>query len=149
MKILLATDGSEYSTAAAKKLCDIFGGLLDSEIKIVSVYEPMQPIAAEPFAVSAEYYNEISEASRNQAASFASAAVDLVKVRCPEASISHEVLSGKPAPEIVQHAEQWGADMIIVGSHGRGFWGRLLGSVSNGVVNHAPCTVMVVRKPPE
>jgi len=149
MKILLTTDGSEYSTAAAEKLCDVFGGLSDSEIKVVSVYEPMQPIAAEPFAVSAEYYNEISEASRNQAASFASAAADLVKGRCPEARISNEVLSGKPAPQIVQFAEKWGADLIIVGSHGRGFWGRLLGSVSNGIVNHAPCTVMVVRKSPD
>ena len=38
------------------------------------------------------------------------------------------------------------ADLIVVGSHGRGFWGRLLGSVSNGVVHHAPCSVLVVRK---
>ena len=39
-------------------------------------------------------------------------------------------------------------DLIVVGSHGRGFWGRLLGSVSDGVVHHAPCSVLVVRKPP-
>ena len=48
--------------------------------------------------------------------------------------------------QIIELAREWGADLIVVGSHGRGFWGRLLGSVSTGVVHHAPCSVLVVRK---
>ena len=62
--------------------------------------------------------------------------------------LTTEVLCGPPAQEIVQQAEDWGADLVVVGSHGYGFWSRaLLGSVSNSVVHHAPCSVLVVRKP--
>jgi nucleotide-binding universal stress UspA family protein len=53
---------------------------------------------------------------------------------------------GRPAQGIIQTATDWPADLIVVGSHGYGFWGRLaLGSVSAGVVNHAPCSVLVVK----
>jgi nucleotide-binding universal stress UspA family protein len=47
---------------------------------------------------------------------------------------------------ITEEAQKWEADLIIVGSHGQSFWSRaLLGSVSNAVVNHAPCSVLVVK----
>jgi nucleotide-binding universal stress UspA family protein len=50
---------------------------------------------------------------------------------------------------ILEAADQFGADLLIVGSHGRGFWGRLtLGSVSDAVVHHAKYPVLVVRTGP-
>lgn len=56
------------------------------------------------------------------------------------------VIQGSPKQAIVEEAETWGADLIIMGSHGYGFWQRaLLGSVSSSVVHHAPCSVLVVR----
>jgi nucleotide-binding universal stress UspA family protein len=62
------------------------------------------------------------------------------------AGIETEVLGGAPQRAIVERARDWGADLIVVGSHGYGFWSRaLLGSISNAVVNHAPCSVLVVR----
>jgi nucleotide-binding universal stress UspA family protein len=146
MKIIIATDGSEYSMAAAEECCSFFGTGENPEIKVISVYEPMQPIATEPFAVSAEYYDEITAASRREAEHFAAEAEKMVRERCPGINVSSETLAGKPAHQIVEFAENWPADLVVVGSHGRGFWGRLLGSVSNSVVTHAPCTVMVVRK---
>ncbi|HSI88091.1 MAG TPA: universal stress protein [Pyrinomonadaceae bacterium] len=146
MKIIIATDGSEYSTAAVEECCSFFGTDADTEIKVIAVYEPMQPIATEPFALSAEYYDEITAASRNEAEHFAAEAVNLIRDRCPGVTVSSETLAGKPAHQIVEYAENWPADLVVVGSHGRGFWGRLLGSVSNSVVTHAPCTVMVVRR---
>ena len=147
MKVLLATDGSEYSEAAANKTCEMFGRLPDTEIKIVSVYEPFQPIASEPFAVSAEYYREMTDAAKNNAAHFIESTEATVRGRCPEAQISTDLLEGKPSARIVEFAEEWGANASVAGSHCRGFWGRLLGSVSNAVVNHAPCSVLVVRRP--
>lgn len=147
MKILFATDGSDFSEAAANKCCMMFGGTPESEIKVVSVYEPFQPIASEPFAVSAEYYREMTQSAQKQAEHFAESAAEKMREQCPSAEINFEVLEGKPSARIVEFAEEWKADVIVVGSHGRGFWGRLLGSVSNAVVNHAPCSVMVVRKP--
>jgi len=53
---------------------------------------------------------------------------------------------GKASTEIVKVAREWAADMIVIGSHGRGGVTRLLvGSVAEAVVRHAPCPVLVVR----
>ena len=53
---------------------------------------------------------------------------------------------GRPALEIRAHAEQIGADMIVIGSHGRsGLAGIMLGSTANGVLHNAPCDVLTVR----
>lgn len=56
------------------------------------------------------------------------------------------VWEGDPGQSIVDAAVAEQADMIVVGSHGRGAVGRfLIGSVSDHVVRHAPCPVLVVR----
>ena len=53
---------------------------------------------------------------------------------------------GKPATKIVEAAKNWPADLIVIGSHGRGGVERLLlGSVAESVVRHASCPVLVVR----
>jgi nucleotide-binding universal stress UspA family protein len=53
---------------------------------------------------------------------------------------------GAPAAEIVKAASEWRADLIVVGSHGRGGIERaLVGSVADGVLRHTPCPVLVVR----
>jgi nucleotide-binding universal stress UspA family protein len=57
-----------------------------------------------------------------------------------------EVRSGSPAPTIVAFAEEWQADLVIMGSHGRtGVARLLLGSVARSVLHHAGCSVLVVR----
>jgi len=149
MKIILGTDGSEFSDAAADKCSEMFGSIDGAQIRVVCAFEEVQVIAAEPFALSPEYYQAMADAARKQAEHFAQTTVERMKDRCEKASVSHEVLTGKPANCIVEFAKEWNADLIVVGSHGRGFWGRMLGSVSNGVVNHAPCSVIVVRKSAE
>jgi len=64
-----------------------------------------------------------------------------------EGSAAHRVdLEGYPPDALVAHATSVGADLIVVGSRGRGdIASLLLGSTSHRVVNHAPCDVMVVR----
>ena len=58
----------------------------------------------------------------------------------------HFVLVGHAADIINKIAREWSADLIVVGSHGRGGLGRVvLGSVSESVVRHAPCPVLIVR----
>ncbi len=146
MKILLATDGSEFSDAAIEKCISLFCNLQGVVMKVVSIYEEAPVLASEPFAVSPEYLSGMTEAAKAQANSIAEKAATAIKEKCGDTGVTSEVLGGKPAARIVEEAEKWNADLIIVGSHGRGFWGRLLGSVSNGVVNHAPCSVLVVRK---
>ena len=54
--------------------------------------------------------------------------------------------TGNPGSAICRQAKTWSADLIIVGSHGRkGLSEMLLGSVSNYVMHHAPCSVMVIH----
>lgn len=149
MKILIATDGSEHSKAAVDECCRMIIRPADAEVLIVSAYENSYPMTAEPFAISAEYYQYLENAVREQAAGFLESAEDQIRAAFPSDSlqISTEVLRGAPAQQIIERGSEWKADVIVVGSHGRGFWGRLLGSVSNSVVHHAPCSVLVVRKP--
>lgn len=53
---------------------------------------------------------------------------------------------GHPSDEIVAAAKAWAADLIVIGSHGRGGLSHvLLGSVAEAVMRHAPCPVLVVR----
>lgn len=60
-----------------------------------------------------------------------------------------KVLQGHPRTAISAYAKEWGADLILIGSHGHGAIGRfLLGSVAQGVLRTAPCSVEIVRTPP-
>ncbi len=151
MKILIATDGSDYSTAAVEESCRMIIRPETADVLIVSAYENAYPLSAEPFALSAEYYQQLENAVKEQTVGFVEAAKTKIREAFPSKNfpVTTEILRGSPAQQIVERAIEWGADLIVVGSHGRGFWGRLLGSVSNGVVHHAPCSVMVVRKPNE
>lgn len=61
-------------------------------------------------------------------------------------AISSDILFGSPDSRIVETAEELKADMIVLGSHGYNRWERLLlGSVSDSVVHHAHCSVLIVR----
>jgi universal stress protein A len=64
------------------------------------------------------------------------------------ADATHAVIGG-PAPQIVETAADQGADLIVIGSHGRHGLGLLLGSTANGVLHHAQCNVLTVRIKPE
>jgi universal stress protein A len=60
--------------------------------------------------------------------------------------IVRHVAYGKPATEILAIAERLGADLIVIGTHGRGGLAQLvLGSVAEKVVRHAPCPVLVSK----
>lgn len=59
-----------------------------------------------------------------------------------------DVRAGGPAIEIVKYANETGVDLIIMGSHGRGFMsGLLMGRVAEKIVRTAPCPVLTVRSP--
>ena len=67
------------------------------------------------------------------------------RVKGAGVSVETTTLSGRAAPEIVAHAKKTGADLIVMGTHGRsGFQHAMLGSVAERVVHHSPCPVLVV-----
>lgn len=148
MKILIGTDGSEFSHAAINKCCDLFANSDGVEFKVIAAMEATVPISTEPFAVSAEYYQRLINDVRGKARQDVDNATGLIRSHCPDSKIdiAGEVIEGPPAKVLIEAAKEWEADMIVVGAHGRGFWGRLLlGSVSSAVVHHAACSVLVVR----
>jgi nucleotide-binding universal stress UspA family protein len=64
----------------------------------------------------------------------------------PQSSVVEFIPVGTPSEEIVKAAEEWSADLLVIGSHGRGGMQRaLLGSVAETVMRHAPCPLVVVR----
>ena len=148
MKILLAVDGSVHSDAAVEELTKR-PWPVQSEIKVITASEVPVPMGMEPWAVLPEYF-EVMEKSMRQAAETVtdSAVLKLKKTEDKTLEITSKIVSGPPSQAIVDEAESWGADLIVMGSRGQGVWSRLLlGSVSSAVVHHAKCSVEIVRKP--
>ena len=146
MKILLATDGSPCSDTAIKEVARR-PWPADTQVRIVSVAEQPAPLVAEPYMVPGAYFEEAAKAIRAQAEQAVErAAATLRGGENGGLQVSTEVLTGSPKRTIVEEAEAWGADLIVVGSHGYKSWERmLLGSVSQSVAAHARCSVLIVR----
>jgi nucleotide-binding universal stress UspA family protein len=146
MKILIGVDGSKQSDAAI----DACGKFIKSatSVKIISVIEQNYTMATEPFAVSAEFYSELAANEKKLAEERVKNAKNyLFKVLGDDKTeVNTEVFLGNPSQQIVEEAENWKADLIIVGSHGYGFWQRaMIGSVSDSIIHHAHCSVLVVK----
>jgi nucleotide-binding universal stress UspA family protein len=149
MKILIATDGSDFSLQAIEKTCEILANGENNQVEIISVFEAVAHPMGEPFAVSVDYIHEMEKIRREQATKFASDAEKTIRERFADSPIqlTVKIVKGSPGRAIVEEAQEWGADLIVVGSHGYGFWGRaFLGSTSDKVLHHAPCSVLLVRK---
>jgi nucleotide-binding universal stress UspA family protein len=151
MRILFATDGAKQSDAAAEMLKKF--ALSDGdEIKIVSVVDMAVPMAIDIYGGYLPDTTELEKTARENAVKLLGRMEKQIKSLFPEKSlsISTEVLFGSPESRIVETAEAIHPDVIVLGSHGYSRWERLLlGSVSDSVVHHAPCSVLIVRTPPE
>ncbi len=148
MKILLATDGSDYSKAAIEELARMPFPKA-TKVLIVSAFENTALITSAPVPMGglAGGYAETSEIVKNLSENVLNKAAELLKKKNPDLSISTAAINGSPKHVILQEAEKLGADLIVVGSHGKGVIGRfLLGSVSQAVAMHAQCSVLIVRK---
>ncbi|HEX6730691.1 MAG TPA: universal stress protein [Pyrinomonadaceae bacterium] len=148
MKILLAVDGSVCSDAALEALASR-PWPPQSEIKVITAAEIPIPVGMEPWVVSPDYFEALDQSVRKAAQVVLDSALAKLKtIEDKTLKISSEIIQGSPRQVIVDEAEQWGADLILMGSRGLGAWNRLLlGSVSSAVVNHAKCSVEIVRKP--
>jgi nucleotide-binding universal stress UspA family protein len=148
MKILIATDGSDFSRKAVEKCCEILGTGSAAEIKIISLVERVAPMAAEPFAISGDYFLRLEADLKKQAENAVEEAGEIIRQKFGggNVTIRTAVFTGNVKRIIVDEAKDFKADLIVMGSHGHGFFDRLLlGSVSDFVVHHAPCPVLIVR----
>jgi nucleotide-binding universal stress UspA family protein len=150
MKILLAVDGSPCSDAAIEEVCTR-PWPAGSTVEVLTAFE--LPIAPSPdaWAIPPTYFEEMDRCVKQQAKSIVEGAIKKLKSK-PNSSmmIDGKFVPGSPRRVILDEAEDWGADLIIVGSHGYRAWEKfLLGSVSQSVVSHAKCSVEVVRCHPK
>ena len=147
MRILLAVDGSRFSDLAISEV-STRPWPADTEIKIVTAFQvPITP-SPEVWTISDEYYPALEQIAREQAQSIVNTAVAKLREALPQSlSLTGEALNGPPREVILDEADRWNADLIVMGSHGYGAWQRLLlGSVSQAVVSHANCSVEVVHR---
>lgn len=147
MKILLATDGSAYSKAAVEAVA-ARPLQPDTEVRIISAYERTPLIMTiDPIGVSQEYYDEAYQVALKAAEDATGNAAKILRSKNPELAITTTIIEGSPKDVILKEAETFGADLIVVGSHGYGAVERfLLGSVSQNVALHAKSSVEIVRQ---
>ena len=144
MKILLATDGSPFSQAAATEIIER-SHPPGTEVKIISVVHPW-PFIPEPTLMLVAAHYESLEQGRQRATEIVENTAKRISEGAPQLVVTTEVLEGLPKEVIIEEAERWGADWIIVGSHGYGPVRRfLLGSICQSVLLNAPCSVEIVR----
>ena len=146
MKILLAIDGSSCSDKAVEQIARR-PWPPGSKLKVLTAIELPIPPTPEAWAIPPNYFEELERAASDQARSVVERAVAKLRAAMgSEVNIKGESIPGPPRVVILDEAESWGADLIVVGSHGYRAWERfLLGSVSQSVVSHAKCSVEVVR----
>lgn len=146
MRVLLAVDGSPYSDAAVDEVVSRVWPK-DAEIRVITAYElPLAP-APETWALPPDYFEKLDRAAREHAETVEHAVVlKLATALDSSVKVTGNILPGSPRSIILEEADRWNADLIVVGSHGYGAWHRfLLGSVSQAIVSHAKCSVEVVR----
>jgi nucleotide-binding universal stress UspA family protein len=139
-RILIAVDGSQNSADAGRVGLDL-AAALDAEVGLIHVICPAISDAAW-YAVPSPELMQPQPAADEAADIFASLRG---KSAIPEGSPTFLPV-GEPVAAIVEAAQEWSANIVVIGSHGRSGMDRvLLGSVADGVSRHAPCPVMVVR----
>ena len=149
MRILLAIDGSGHSEAAVNEIARRQWSPGD-EVRVISVVEPYLPptFVAGGWA-DGNFYVDVERAARDRARVAVEKAEATLRAgeTGRQRDVRAEVLSGSPKRVILEDAEAFGADLIVVGSHGHGALDRvLLGSVSQAVALHAECSVEIVRR---
>jgi len=138
MRVIVAYDGSECADAA---LDDLWNAGLpgDTRFKVLSVVEHwLPPPSGLEVVEHVDYQDEY--------AALAARAVARLRAMRPSWEVDAELCAGSPATAIIEKADEWKPDLLLVGSHGRTALGRFFfGSVSHKLSHDAHCSVRVCR----
>ncbi len=153
MKVLLATDGSECSIAAANSLAarpwpvgTVFNVVGVEELIVLET-----PVGASPLAsiYPASLLEELLADARTRAVNAVEGSRKILEQAGLKVLDQPSIPVGDPRTVILDLAEGWPADLIVLGSHGRRGWDRfLMGTVAESVAIHAHCSVEVIRGNP-
>jgi nucleotide-binding universal stress UspA family protein len=156
MRILIGYDGSSCADAAIDDLARAglsadAQGLVISVADVwphlpASVFEPLEPKALDSLPPIVRRAHMLAAAAMKDARDAVSRGADRLRALFPKWKIETEAGSGSAAHVLVERARVWRADLLAVGACGHGLLGRtLLGSVSQHVIAHAPCSVRIGR----
>jgi nucleotide-binding universal stress UspA family protein len=140
VRVIIATDGTSLSVGAAARALQV---LQPADYTLATAYEPVE-YDGTGFAgptVSPEEFDELEQERRVEAET----ALTKTGAELGITGAEHALLPGEPGPALCQLAEELSADVIVIGTHHRSLLKRaVMGSVSEHVVHHAPCPVLVV-----
>lgn len=143
MRILLALDGSTGADTALALVRDL-SWPSDSWIDAVRVVEPVADVFGTPGVV----FDGRIDAVMDLPAARHALDAEVAGLRSAGRTVTTHVVAGRPATALVAHAAESRADLIVIGSRGRGpIASMVLGSVSAEVAVDAPCPVLVARTP--
>jgi len=142
MRILLAVEASTCSQAAVKEVAthDWPPG---SEVEVLTVVHSWVPQVFDPVFFLSAAQEESLEEERRLAPRLVENTVQKIQKHPSHLQVTGRILEGPPEELIVKEAENWKADLIVVGCHGL-MHRFVLGSVSRAVAAHAPCPVDIV-----
>ena len=143
--ILVASDFSRYSDAALKKATEL-AAPFEARVSLIHAAEVLTseiyptlgelavPVIVDNPDLEKKHLKQIKKQLSKQ----------LKRMGLSKDNISIKALSGHPVDSIIDYARKHNVDLIVMGSHGRRGLARMLGSSTNGVINHAPCDVLTV-----
>jgi len=146
-KVLLATDGSQYSEKAVSFVARLLNGTSCALTLLTVIEEPVYPMPQDEITPPVETippFEDLREAFLDRA----EVILDRAEAPLREGGVTVErkVRFGHPAAEILAEIEEGNCEMVVMGSHGHGGLGEmLLGSVSYRISHHAQCPVLIVR----
>ena len=144
MRILVATDGSDFAIAAVHSVANR-PWPAESVAKVISVPEFI--LLKDPSYFKTHEGKNLRKASIDDAESCIGAGVRILSRSSLKVCSDVPNIEDRPYRVILNEADTWDADLIVVGSHGRsGFDRVIMGSVSEAVALHASCSVEVIRR---
>lgn len=145
MKILLAIDGSKFSEAAIQAVI-AQAHSRETEVRVLHVIEPPSLLVARETGGYDPPLEALWDEETKQAQALVAKTAETL--RSHGMRVTTAVQQGDPKSEIIDASEEWHADLIVLGSHGRKALDRfLMGSVSEAIARHARCSVEIVRIP--
>jgi nucleotide-binding universal stress UspA family protein len=142
-KIVLAIDGSQEAGLAAEAATELSKDT-GSEVHVTYVLPTPEELIGHHF-YSPEIRESLIEQARSEARKFLEQRAEQIKSEGAKVIGTH-LRTGEPDKEIIRLSEEIDANMIVMGSRGLGAVRRaLMGSVSDSVVKHAHCPVLVMR----
>jgi nucleotide-binding universal stress UspA family protein len=144
-KVLLAIDDSKFSEAAIRAVI-AQAQSKDTEVRVLHVVEQPLLLVAREMGGYDPLLDAVWEGETKQAEVLVAKTAETL--RSHGMKVTTAVQEGDPRSMIIDASEEWHAELIVLGSHGRNALDRfLMGSVSEAIARHARCSVEIVRIP--